>query len=180
MLLWTFWQDSWPAHSVREWAAFSCRVCWLLSQLCQLREEQPGSRAHGEEQQGLSSAQSLCKEESNAVFPGCSSFLGKLRCWLFPPYLCVSISLWFLTLNLRIKRGSSCKTWIRSVSKLSPLSDTDTKGSVGSGVWWHFQGGNLLPVLPRLRLLLCRGSVAVLSAALPWAWKWQLPLNGMW
>lgn len=161
MLLWTFWQDSWPAHSLREWAAFSCHVCWHLSQLCQPWEEQ-----------GLRSTRSLCKEGSNRVFPGCSSFLGKLPCWLLPACLCVPISLWFLTVVLRIKRGSSCKTWIQSVSKLSP--DTDTEGSKGSWARWHFREGNLC------HICLCRGSVAVLSSAFPWACKWQLPLNGVW
>lgn len=90
----------------------------------------PGGAAR---QQGLSSARSLCKEGSYGLFPGCSSFLGKLRHWLFPPYLCVPISLWFLTFKLRMKRRVSCKAWIQSVSKLSRLSDTDTEGSVGSG-----------------------------------------------
>lgn len=83
-------------------------------------------------QRGLSSTQPLCRGGTHRVFLGCSSFRGKLRCWLFPPCLCVPSSLRVLTQNLRIRRGSSCKTCIQPVSKLSPVSDTHPKGSMGS------------------------------------------------
>lgn len=146
MLLWTLWQDSWPAHSLGEWAAFSCRVCWHRSQLCQPWEEQPGS------------TQPLCKEGTHGVFPGCSLSLGKLRCWLFPPCLCVPIRLWVSAVNLGIRRGSSCKTCIQSVSKLRPVSDTHPEGSMGSWAWWHLQEENLLPVQPHLTLQRERGT----------------------
>lgn len=128
--------------------------CAAPSQLCQ------GSPAAGARSLGAS---------ANRGATGCARLLlapGTAPTLVIPTYLCVPSSLCLWTVNLGMKRGSSCRAWIQSLSELSPVPDTAPGGSVGS--WARC-------ISRREMCCPCRGSLAVPSSALPWPGSGSCP-----